>query len=109
MHAYLTDLDAPNDTTGDRPTLRRLHLSDTETVIRIAFRAGQQMREHTAAHPILVLGQTGEIDFTVENQTHRLRPGTAVTVDRMVPHALTAVTDGTVTLVMIHGSRAQGE
>lgn len=105
MHSYLTGLDAPNDASTDntRPQLKRIHLSDTETVIRIAFRAGQTMAEHTAAHPIVVIGQTGDISFTVEDQTHRIIPGTAIRVDARVPHELHAESDGTVTLVMIHG------
>ncbi|WP_143965802.1 cupin domain-containing protein [Gordonia zhaorongruii] len=102
--AYLTGLAATNDDAGDQPAIKRLHRSDTETVVRIAFREGQVMREHMAAHPILVLGQTGAIDFTVDGSTYRLEPGSAIRVGARVKHALHAISAGTVTLVVIHGT-----
>lgn len=105
VFTHLTGLaDANVDGEGDRPAIKRINRSDSETVVRLAFRAGQVMAEHLAAHPILVLGQTGAIDFTVDGQTLRLEPGSAVRVDARVPHSLHAETDGTVTLVIVHGS-----
>ncbi|MCF8603310.1 cupin domain-containing protein [Gordonia sp. HY442] len=105
VFTLLTGLaDANVDGEGDRPAIKRINRSDSETVVRLAFRAGQVMAEHLAAHPILVLGQTGAIDFTVDGQTLRLEPGSAVRVDGRVPHSLHAETDGTVTLVIVHGS-----
>ncbi|WOC12748.1 cupin domain-containing protein [Gordonia sp. MP11Mi] len=101
---YLTGLADPNcDGDGERPAITRINRSDSETVVRLAFRAGQMMAEHLAAHPIVVLGQNGGIDFTVDGQTLRLEPGTAIRVDARVPHSLYAVSDGTVTLVIVHG------
>nr|WP_221247637.1 cupin domain-containing protein [Gordonia humi] len=100
----MTGLSAPNDDdTGERPKVTRIHRSDSETVVRIAFRAGQVMAEHLAAHPILVLGQSGAIEFTVDGQTVRLEPGTAIRVNARTHHSLRATTDGTVTLVIVHG------
>lgn len=105
VFTHLTGLaDANVDGEGDRPAIKRINRSDSETVVRLAFRAGQVMAEHLAAHPILALGQTGAIDFTVDGQTLRLEPGSAVRVDARVPHSLHAETDGTVTLVIVHGS-----
>lgn len=102
--SYLTGLaDPAPDADGGRPTITVLHRGHSETVIRLAFRAGQRMTEHTAAHPIIVLGQTGSIDFTVEGVTSELTGGTAVRVDARVPHALTARTDGDATLIVVHG------
>lgn len=103
-YSYLTGLDAPNDDdTGARPAVARMHRSDTETLVRLSFRAGQVMAEHRAVHPIVVLGQRGRIDFTVDGRTVSLEPGTAIRVAANVPHGLRAVTDGTVTLLVIHG------
>ncbi|EGD55468.1 cupin domain-containing protein [Gordonia neofelifaecis] len=103
-YALLTDLDAPNpDGEGAKPAIKRIHKSDSETVVRLSFRAGQEMAEHLAAHPIVVLGQAGAIDFTVQGETFRLEPGSAIRVDARVPHALRAVTDGAVTLIVVHG------
>lgn len=103
-YSFITDLDAPNvDGEGTKPQVKRVHRSDTETVVRLSFRAGQVMPEHMAAHPIVVLGQSGDIDFTVGGETFRLTPGTAIRVDSRIKHTLTAASNGTVTLVMIHG------
>ena len=105
VFTYLIGLaDASGEGDGQRPAVKRINRSTSETVVRLAFRADQVMAEHLAAHPILVLGQTGSIDFTVDGQTVRLEPGTAVRVDARVPHSLHAVTDGTVTLVVVHGA-----
>ena len=103
-YTYLTELNAPNEAdTGQKPAIKRINKSDSETVVRMAFRAGQVMAEHMAAHPILVLGQDGAIYFTVAGTTVRLEPGTAIRVDARTPHSLRAETDGTVTLVIVHG------
>lgn len=103
-YTYLTGLNTPNDgDTGARPAIKKINKSDTETIVRLSFRAGQVMAEHLAAHPIVVLGQSGEIDFTVEGATVRLENGTAIRVEARVPHSLTAATDGTVTLIVVHG------
>lgn len=108
--SFVTGLAEPNTTetesggAGSKPAIKVLHRGDTETVIRIAFREGQQMTEHTAAHPIVVLGQAGQVDFTVEDETVPLTPGTAIRVDTRIPHSLVARTDGTVTLIVVHGS-----
>ncbi len=103
--SYLTGLAEPNvDATGSRPKITVIHRGDTETVIRLAFTEGQTMTEHTAAHPIVVLGQVGAIDFTVGGQTHELTGGTAIRVDTRVPHSLRARSDGTATLIVVHGS-----
>ncbi|GAA3970022.1 cupin domain-containing protein [Gordonia caeni] len=102
--SYLTGLAETNsDGTGDRPDITVVHRGDSETILRLSFREGQAMREHTAAHPIVVLGQSGRVDFTVEGVTSELRGGTAVRVDTRIPHALTARTDGAATLILVHG------
>ncbi|MFM9379007.1 cupin domain-containing protein [Gordonia sp. VNK21] len=102
--SYLTGLAEPNtEETGDRPKVKVIHRGETETVIRLAFRAGQEMPDHQAAHPIVVLGQQGDVDFTVEGVTNPLSPGTAIRVDARVKHHLRAQTDGTLTLIVVHG------
>lgn len=102
--SFLTGLADPNgEDTGERPKIKVLRRGDTETLIRLAFRAGQTMTEHTAAHPIVVLGQAGTIDFTVEGAVSELVPGTAICVEKRVPHSLVARTDATATLIVVHG------
>ncbi|GAC83680.1 cupin domain-containing protein [Gordonia paraffinivorans] len=86
---------------GDRPDISVLSRNDGANVIRLSFRAGQAMPDHCAGRPILVIGQTGEIDFTVEGETTRLEHGVAIHVNANVPHALEARSDAVVTLVVL--------
>ncbi|MFC0314316.1 cupin domain-containing protein [Gordonia phosphorivorans] len=101
---FLTGLADPNIAdTGSRPKITVVRRGETETLIRLAFLEGQAMTEHTAAHPIVVLGQAGTIDFTVDGATSELVPGTAICVEKRVPHELHARTDATATLIVVHG------
>lgn len=77
------------------------------TVVRLSFHAGQVMADHKAGHPIIVLGQSGEIRFTVDGEEISLQPGTAVHVEAGVVHALTAVTDAAVSLLILTGAGAK--
>ena len=60
---------------GSRPDIALLARATGVNVLRLSFRAGQVMADHRAARPILVLGQTGEVDFAVGGDTVALRPG----------------------------------
>lgn len=86
---------------GERPDLTVLSRNTGANVVRLSFRAGQSMPDHRTGRPILVIGQDGEIDFTVDGVTSRLGPGVAVHVEADVGHALVAHTDATVTLVVL--------
>ncbi len=90
---------APADVDG--PAIDVLTRATAVTVIRIGFRAGQVMRDHRAARPILIVGQHGDVDLAVAGETTRLSPGAAVHLEAGVPHALTAVSDATVTLLVL--------
>lgn len=100
----LADSNTAEPDSGTKPQIKVLHRGESETIIRLAFREGQEMTEHTAAHPIVVLGQVGHIDFTVDGETVPLTPGTAIRVDTRIPHALHARSDGTVTLIVVHSA-----
>lgn len=86
---------------GPRPELTVLSRETGANIVRLAFRNGQVMADHSAARPIVVIGQRGDVDFTIEGQTIRLRPGRAIHVEVGVSHALTARTDAVVTLLVL--------
>lgn len=86
---------------GERPDVAVLSRNTGATVVRLSFRAGQSMPDHRTGRPILVFGQDGEIDFTVDGVTSRLGPGVAIHVEPGVGHALVAHTDATVALVVL--------
>ncbi|MDL9936935.1 cupin domain-containing protein [Gordonia sp. ABSL1-1] len=89
------------DGTGTRPNISVLARLTKANVIRLSFRAGQVMADHKAGRPILVIGQRGEIDFAVSGEHITVTPGTSIHVEAEVSHALTAVTDAVVTLVLL--------
>ncbi len=91
----LSDAEAPG------PAIKALAHLTGATVVRLSFRAGQTMAEHTARWPILVIGQAGSVAFTVGDQTTTLTPGTAIHVQAEVTHALTATEDSALTLVVL--------
>lgn len=86
---------------GDRPDISVLARNDGGNVVRLSFLAGQAMPDHRAGRPILVIGQSGEIDFTVGHDTTRLEAGVAIHVNADIPHALEARTDAVATLVVL--------
>lgn len=91
---------------GEGPDISVLARTEGATVIRLSFRAGQVMKDHKAGKPILVVGQLGEVDFTVYDSsdagaTTRLAPGKAIHVDARVTHALSAATDAVLTLLVL--------
>ncbi|MFZ2239673.1 MAG: cupin domain-containing protein [Gordonia amarae] len=104
----ITGLNAPEQSPEDsaRPNISVMWRNDDVIVIRLAFRAGQTMPDHRAGKPIVVLGQAGRIDFTVEDRHIVLEPGSAVHVDAKVTHSLHADTDAVVTLMVLEASRS---
>ncbi|WP_276483103.1 cupin domain-containing protein [Paraflavitalea pollutisoli] len=66
--------------------------------IRITFKAGQELKEHTASQPIPVQVLAGSIDFGVEGKKHRLEQGMLIALVKGVPHDLKAISDGIVRL-----------
>lgn len=111
---YISDLDAPKpDAPVDRaaPQVKLLGQVDRARVIRISFAAGDTMADHQAPAPILVLGQVGSVEFTVEPESDSattesaetvvIKPGSAIHVPARRTHSLHATTDATVTLVLL--------
>ena len=68
--------------------------------IRITFKSGQQMKEHSAPFPISVMILDGSIDFGVEGVQHRLNRGDLIKLDASVVHELLAIEDAVVQLTL---------
>lgn len=61
-----TDYDIPRtDYRHAKPELEMLAVTDGARVVRLAFRDGDVMADHTAPAPVLILGQTGSVDVTI--------------------------------------------
>ena len=68
--------------------------------IRIALKAGQEMREHNAPRPIVVELFRGKVDFFVHGEKLELEEGALVALAAKVPHSLLALEDSVVRLTL---------
>ncbi len=84
---------------GDtKPAISVLMNTDSIKEVRIAFRAGQEMKEHKTAYPIVVAVVEGNIDFGVGSERTLLKKGMMIALEGNVPHDLKATEDSIVRL-----------
>jgi quercetin dioxygenase-like cupin family protein len=73
----------------------------TGTVTLFAFAQGQGLSEHTAPFEALVYLVEGEAEVTISGKPHRLKSGEIIIMPANEPHALKAITEFKMLLVMI--------
>jgi quercetin dioxygenase-like cupin family protein len=71
------------------------------TVTLFAFSQGQGLSEHTAPFDALVYLLDGEADITISGKSHRLKEGEMIIMPANEPHALRAITQFKMLLVMV--------
>lgn len=103
-----SDYDIPRtDYTQAKPAVERLARVDGTIVTRLAFREGDVMADHTAAAPILILGQAGTVEVSVQRDGDggtdlvTLSPGSAVHIEAGRVHSLRAEEPATATLIVL--------
>jgi quercetin dioxygenase-like cupin family protein len=74
-----------SETLLKRPNLR---------VVLITMRAGTELHEHVAPGPITVQPLQGRFTLIVEGGKHEIAPGTLVTLEGDIRHAVRAIEDG---------------
>jgi len=84
----------------DKPAIQILLKTSFSKEIRIAFKAGQIMKEHMAPGPIVVEVFEGVIDFGVNGKILHLKKGDLITLDALVPHDLKAIEDSIARLTL---------
>lgn len=85
---------------AERLTVQQVFRGDGASVIRLAFQAGQVMREHSAPRPILVQVLEGHITFSIGDEALDLPRGAIVHVDARVMHEVTALEDSHLLLIL---------
>ena len=84
----------------DRFQIKRVFQDDGVRVIRLAFAAGQVMREHSPTAPLIVQVLAGTIAFRVAGDELELQAGAVLHVRPHEVHELEARTDAHVLLTL---------
>ncbi len=63
------------------------------SVVLLAMRAGDRLEEHAAPGPISLVVREGRIRFTAEGEVVEAGPGTLLTCEARVRHAVEALSD----------------
>jgi len=85
---------------SDKPAINVLMETDFSKEIRIAFKAGQEMKEHKTAFPITVEMVEGDLNFGVNGEVLALSRGDLIALEGNVPHNLHAKSDCIVRLTL---------
>jgi quercetin dioxygenase-like cupin family protein len=80
---------------------REILRKKTGTVTVFAFDKDEELSEHTAPFDALVLGIDGQADITISGKVHRLGAGEMILMPAGEPHALRAVGEFKMVLIMI--------
>ena len=88
------------DVVDDRFQIKKIFEGEGIRMIRLAFRAGQVMREHSTNSPLVVQMLAGTLDFRIAGETLKLEPGSVLYVTPHEMHELEADTDAHVLLTL---------
>ncbi len=80
---------------------RTLIKKATGTVTAFAFDAAEELSEHTAPFDALLLMMDGEAEIGISGVQHRLKVGDVIMLPAQKPHAVKAITQFKMILVMI--------
>ena len=77
-------------------------LSDigTARIVLFAFKAGQQLQEHSTSSQILVQALRGRITFTAAGSSVEAQAGMVLQLEANVPHSVVAKTDAVMLVTM---------
>lgn len=76
----------------------------TGTVTVFAFDAGEGLSTHSAPFDAMVVAVDGEVEITIDDRPSRLKAGDMVIMPAGHPHALKALTQFKMLLIMIRSS-----
>ena len=70
-------------------------------VVLFAFDTDEELREHTAAIPVLLQTLEGTCDITADGRTVTLRPGVLIHLRARLPHAVKALEPSKLALFLL--------
>ncbi len=80
---------------------RTIIKKNTGTVTVFAFSEGEGLSEHTSPYEAMVHVLDGEAAFTISGKPYRVKQGEMIILPAEKPHAVKAVTDFKMLLVMV--------
>jgi quercetin dioxygenase-like cupin family protein len=82
------------------PSVQVLSDIGAARLVLFAFKAGQQLKEHTTSSQLLVQVLRGRITFTSAGNSIRLQAGMVLQVEAQVPHQVVALTQAVILVTM---------
>ena len=83
------------------PSVQVLSDIGAARLVLFAFKAGQQLKEHTTSSQILVQVLRGRITFTAAGNSIRLHAGMVLQVEAQVPHHVVALSQAVLLVTMV--------
>ncbi len=84
----------------EEPSVQVLSDIGTARVVLFAFKAGQQLKEHSTSSQILVQALRGRITFTAAGSSVEAQAGMFIQLEANVPHSVVAQTDAVMLLTL---------
>jgi quercetin dioxygenase-like cupin family protein len=99
---YTTDVMALiPEIAADSIISRTLYSDERLKVVLFGFAAGQELSEHTSAHPAVLHFLSGEADVTLGDELKPAGPGTWIHMPPRLPHRIEAKTPVVMLLLMV--------
>lgn len=84
-----------------------LHSDDKVKVSVFAFSAGQELKRHSAAVPVMVQIVRGEARLDLDGEVKEAGPGAFVYMEANLPHSVYAKSDMVMLLAVLTGTAAK--
>lgn len=97
----LSDIITAAEVVPDGTLSRTILDAEGVRLVLFSFDTGQELREHTAAVPVLLQALDGEFAVTADGRTVTLAPGGVLHLGARVPHAVTTSRAGRLLLTML--------
>ncbi len=97
----LTDLASLVQVQPQSTVSRTVLRAEGANVVLFAFDAGEELREHTAAIPVLLQTLEGSLRITADGRSVVLEPGNLIHLGTRVPHAVEALAPSKLALFLL--------
>lgn len=86
---------------SDKVHFKQIFSNENGGVVLVAFKAGQKLDTHMAPAEVMVSILEGEIEFTIQDKAHIIKPGEFLLLGADVPHSVLAKADSKMMLVKV--------